>query len=309
MSANTWAFLAAAFLTCAGTAFLIYGVGAMLGDSKRISRRLQRATSTDPRSQRLIIEDRLLQRFERFLTAEPQRVSKIQKRLLMAGYRRPSAVRVYFACKWGLATLGLVVFGVVFGTLLTQSATITPILMMLFGVALSLFATDMWITRRIAYRRIDIEHSFPDALDLLLVCIEAGHGLDQALLRVSREMRRSSAVLAEELSIVVTELGAGKERNRVLSAFAERSGVDDVAAFVTVIKQADKFGVSIADTLRVYSREMRDKRYMRAEEKANIMPIKLALGAIVFTVPPVILILIGPSVIMLVREMAKAAGH
>jgi len=94
----------------------------------------------------------------------------------------------------------------------------------------------------------------------------------------------------------------------VLRDFAERTGVEDVAAFVTVIKQADQFGVSIAETLRVYSREMRDKRYMRAEEKANMMPLQLAMGAIAFTIPPVILILIGPSVILIIREMAKSAS-
>jgi tight adherence protein C len=153
---------------------------------------------------------------------------------------------------------------------------------------------------------MDIERSFPDALDLILVCIEAGHGLDQALNRVATEMKKSAPVLSAEVALIVAELRAGKVRDKVLSDFAERIGLQDVNAFVTVMKQAQQFGVSIADTLRVYSKEMRNKRFMRAEEKANMMPIQLALGAIAFTIPPVIVILIGPSVVLILREMAKA---
>jgi tight adherence protein C len=106
----------------------------------------------------------------------------------------------------------------------------------------------------------------------------------------------------------VQQLRAGRDRGTVLQDFSERTGVQDVKAFVTVMRQADQFGVSIADTLRVYSTEMRNKRFMRAEEKANMMPVKLALGAILFTVPPTIIVLVGQSIIMIVREMAKAAA-
>jgi tight adherence protein C len=94
----------------------------------------------------------------------------------------------------------------------------------------------------------------------------------------------------------------------VLDDFSWRTGVADIASFVTVLRQADQFGVAIAETLRIYAGEMRNKRYVRAEEKANMMPVKLALGAILFTVPPTIIVLIGPSIVLIVREMAKAAA-
>ena len=94
----------------------------------------------------------------------------------------------------------------------------------------------------------------------------------------------------------------------MLEDFAWRTGVNDVSSFVTVLRQADQFGVAISETLRIYAGEMRNKRYVRGEEKANMMPVKLALGAILFTVPPTIIVLIGPSIIMIVREMSKAAA-
>jgi len=184
-----------------------------------------------------------------------------------------------------------------------------PILATMGGVVLSFFIIDMLLLRRIAYRRLDIEKGFPDALDLLLICVEAGNGLDQAIAHVASELQSSYTVLADEFGTVVAEVLAGKERSQALSDLSRRCDIDDVSAFVTVIKQSDKYGVSIADTLRVYAAEMRDKRFLRAEEKASLMPVKLALGAIVFTVPPVILILIGPSIVMIIREMAKAAGQ
>jgi len=175
---------------------------------------------------------------------------------------------------------------------------------MIITLLLGFFGPKMWLERNFQYRHLAIEQGFPDALDLLLVCIEAGHGFDQALNRVAREMKKSNPTLAEEFQVVVRELRVGKERYTVLSDFAWRTGVDDISSFITVIKQADKFGVSIAEALRVYSKEMREKRHMRAEEKANMMPVKLALGAILFTVPPAMLVMVGPSIILVVRHLA-----
>jgi len=300
-------------LMCAATYFMYAGLNAYVAQHARISRRMRdgrRAVSNDPEdltAERLVPEEGIRDSVERFLIPDdPKRLSNIQKRLQKAGYRSPSAVRSYYLWKWSIAAIGLIASAVIFAALMTRANVLFPIAGTGLFVIISIFATDMWIIRQTAYRKMDLERAFPDALDLMLVCIEAGHGLDQALNRVSKEMSKSAPVLAQELALVVSELRAGKERNNVLSDFAERVGVEDVSAFVTVLKQAQQFGVSIADTLRVYSKEMRNKRFMRAEEKANMMPIKLALGAIAFTIPPVILILIGPSVILILREMSKA---
>lgn len=314
-------YLTAGLLTFASIAFIWFGLSDRLAGGQRLARRLFGApagvATTDngtigapaPRKSRLISDDGTFQKFARYLTPDDEeRSTRIRARLAKAGYRDESAVRVYFAAKWGIAVTGFVIGALVFSLTMDPAKPMLPLAATLIVVAISFFATDMWVERKIAYRRTSIEKGFPDSLDLLLVCIEAGHGIDQGLARVAHEITKSSPELAEELGIVVSQLRAGREREHVLSDFATRTGVVDIASFVTVLRQADQFGVSIGDTLRVYASEMRNKRFMRAEEKANMMPVKLALGAILFTVPPTIIVLIGPSVIMIVREMAKAAS-
>jgi len=131
---------------------------------------------------------------------------------------------------------------------------------------------------------------------MMLVCVEAGQSLDQSIMRVAKESRAGYPALADEFDTVAQEVKAGKERVMVLKDMSERVGIADVASFVTTLVQSATFGTSIAEALRVYSAEMRDKRVMRAEEKANKLPTKLTLGTMLFTVPPLMIILIGPSV-------------
>jgi tight adherence protein C len=130
----------------------------------------------------------------------------------------------------------------------------------------------------------------------MLVCVEAGQSLDQAIIRVAAEIRAGYPALADEFEIVAHEMKAGKDKISVLKDMSERAGVQDVSSFVTVLIQSQSFGTSIADALQVYASEMRDKRVLRAEEKANVLPTKLTLGTMMFTLPPLMIILIGPSV-------------
>ena len=153
-----------------------------------------------------------------------------------------------------------------------------------------------WVQRRLQTRQAEILAGFADALDLMLVCVEAGQSLDQSINRVAQEMRAGYPALAEEFEMVAQEVKAGKERVQVLKDMSERVGVADVSSFVTTLVQSATFGTSISEALRVYSAEMRDKRVMRAEEKANVLPTKLTLGTMMFTLPPLMLILIGPSI-------------
>ncbi len=312
MAITVLTILVALALAGAAIAFLYSGVNQYFAQSSRFSRRLHPSASpvaSAAPDSKLVPDDSVIDSVERYLTPkDPKQLSKLRKRLMLAGYRNPSAVKAFVAWKWGIAIAGLFISSILFSAMMAGANTLLPIAGMGIVVLISYFAADMWVLRNIAYRQMDIEKAFPDALDLMLVCIEAGHGLDQAIHRVAQEIRNAAPVLSEELTLVVNELRAGKMRDRVLADFAARTNISDVAAFVTVIKQADQFGVSIADTLRVYAREMRNKRYIRAEEKANMMPIKLAIGAIAFTVPPVIVILIGPSIILILREMMKAAS-
>ena len=166
-----------------------------------------------------------------------------------------------------------------------------------------------YVKRSVQTRREEIQNSFPDAMDMMLVCIEGGQSLDQAMARVGTEMKASGTPLAEELEVVSQEFRAGKDRATVLRDFADRCSVNDISSFVTVLIQSSTFGTSISSALRVYASEMRDKRLMRAEEKANVLPTKLTLGTMAFTVPPLILILVGPSFIQIIRSLAPLTGQ
>jgi tight adherence protein C len=312
---NLGPILAAVAFGIASLAFVWFSVQDRMAGGERLARRLMGSTRravgsyATAKLDRLVAEDGALRSFEKFLTPDnEERTTRIRTKLTLAGYRSPAAVRVYFATKWSIAIGGFVVAALLFVATFTPERPAYTLVAMLMVILLSFFAVDMWIQRKIAYRRLAVERAFPDALDLLLVCLEAGHGLDQAIARVATEIDMSSPVLSTEMKLAVAQLRAGRDREKVLSDFAWRTGVSDIAAFTTVLRQADQFGVSIAETLRIYSAEMRNKRYMRAEERANLMPVKLALGAVMFTVPPTIIVLIGPSIVLIVREMAKAAS-
>ncbi|MEM1372661.1 MAG: type II secretion system F family protein, partial [Pseudomonadota bacterium] len=158
------------------------------------------------------------------------------------------------------------------------------------------YLPQYFIDKRVEERKTQITSGFPDALDMLLVCVEAGQSLDQAITRVSKELHASVPALAEELTVVSYEMKAGKDKTMVLNDFGERCGVVDVSSFVTVLIQSAAFGTSIAESLRVYAAEMRDKRVMRAEEAANKLPTKMTLATMTLTVPPLLIILVAPSV-------------
>ena len=157
------------------------------------------------------------------------------------------------------------------------------------------YAPKYWVNKRVAKRQGEIQDGFPDALDLLLVCVEAGQSLDQSIIRMATEIEPSYPALAGEFLMVAQEMKAGKDKPDVLRAMADRCDINDITSFVTVLIQSASFGTSIADALRVYAGEMRDKRVMRAEEKANVLPTKLTVGTMMFCVPPLLIILIGPS--------------
>jgi tight adherence protein C len=165
-----------------------------------------------------------------------------------------------------------------------------------------------WVTRRQKARQEEITNGFPDALDMMLVCVEAGQSLDQSILRVAKEIRAGYPALADEYLQVSQEMKAGKDRISVLRDMSERAGVQDVASFVTVLIQSASFGTSIADALRVYASEMRDKRVMRAEEKANTLPTKMTLATMMFTVPPLLVILVGPSIYNIYLTLSNTSG-
>jgi tight adherence protein C len=260
-------------------------------------RALRRAGQTDK-----------LERFAKFL--EPQKkedLSASKLRMLRAGYTSKNAVRMYHAMQFILAITFLLV-GMLLAVIRSINGDLTTnsmLMMTLLPCAFGYYLPKYWVDKRLEKRKNEIIEGFPDALDLMLVCVEAGQSLDQSIIRVGKESRAGYPALAEEFDLVAQEVKAGKERIAVLKDMAERVGVPDVASFVTTLIQSSTFGTSIADALRVYSADMRDKRIMRAEEKANMLPTKLTLGTMLFTVPPLLVILIGPSIFGIVTMLGN----
>lgn len=232
-----------------------------------------------------------------------QELSSMRQTLLQAGYRSRGAVRTFYLAR-GLCSITMTLAAVIFLTLRQQEVALPTYLMVAGGaMGLGYLAPSYWVTRRRQQRQEEIGNGFPDALDLMLICVEAGQSLDQSLMRVAAEIKHAHGALSEEFEIISNEMRAGKDRATVLRDFAARSGVNDVSSFVTVLVQSATFGTSVSEALRVYASEMRDKRLMRAEEKANVLPTKLTLGTMMFTVPPLMLILIGPSLVDIVNAL------
>ena len=250
-----------------------------------------------------------LEKYSEFLEPKnEEEYTAIRLKLLQAGYRSKTAVRTYHFLQFTLG-LGMLMIGAI--AALWMKATGDPstqklILTMLLPGTAGYMLPKYWVTKRQQKRQEEIVNGFPDSLDMMLVCVEAGQSLDQSINRVAKEIRAGYPALADEYELVAHEMKAGKDRIQVLRDMAERAGVPDVASFVTVLIQSASFGTSIAEALRVYASEMRDKRVMRAEEKANTLPTKMTLATMMLTVPPLLIILIGPSVYQIIQTFKEA---
>ncbi|WP_299028761.1 type II secretion system F family protein [uncultured Sulfitobacter sp.] len=239
-----------------------------------------------------------LEKFATFLEPKDvEEMSQKQLELRQAGYQSRDAVRMFYFAQMALGIIGLII-GVVYTNIIVEVEMTTQKTMMwtIGPGAIGYYLPKYWVTRRIGARKEEIEGGFPDALDMMLVCVEAGQSLDQCIVRVARELKASYPALSDEFEVVAQEMKAGKDKVNVLNDMGTRCGVQDVSSFVTVLVQSAAFGTSIADALRVYAAEMRDKRVMRAEEAANKLPTKMTLATMMFTVPPLLIILVGPSV-------------
>ena len=250
-----------------------------------------------------------LEKYSNFLEPQDEKeYSEVKLKLLQAGYRSKDAVRTYHFLQFalGMAFLLLGVLYAIYNSTTGEPSTSSLILSIVIPGSIGYMTPKYWVTRRQAERQEEITNGFPDALDMMLVCVEAGQSLDQSIIRVSREIRAGYPALADEFEMVAHEIKAGKDKVTVLRDMSERAGVADVASFVTVLIQSASFGTSVADALRVYASEMRDKRVMRAEEKANKLPTKMTLATMMLTVPPLLIIMIGPSVYNIAITLSNA---
>ncbi|MFT5532872.1 MAG: tight adherence protein C [Burkholderiaceae bacterium] len=229
--------------------------------------------------------------------------SVIRSRFVHAGFRNASAPTVFFSAKTILAiSLPLLSFlAVVF--LKLKLVPNTQLLVLLLAAAIGYYLPNIVLNHLIKQRQREIFETFPDALDLMTVCVEAGLGMDAALARVAAEIGLKSEVLAEEFHLVTLELRAGNAKEKALRNLALRTGVDDVDALVAMLIQAERFGTSIADSLRIQSDLLRTKRRQRAEEQAAKIALKLLFPLIFFIFPALLVVLVGPAFLQIYRVL------
>ena len=231
------------------------------------------------------------------------RDDSLRKKLAAAGYSATYAPRVYTLVRLVLVIgLPLLMFGLIW--LSGSSPGIFKIYAAVVISALAgLYLPSVFIAAKADRRQREIINGFPDALDLMLVCVEAGLGLDSAFARVGMEMVTSHPKLAEQFGAVVLELRAGRSHEDALRRMADRAGAEEIRAFATLLIQSSKLGSSIAQTLRVYAAEMRERRRMRAEEKAHRLPVLLSIPLVGCMLPVMIGVLMLPAVIRIIRTM------
>jgi tight adherence protein C len=229
--------------------------------------------------------------------------SVVRQRLIHAGYRKDSAVKIFYGAKFLLmVTLTVLV-------IVTGLARINYLFAILLALAFGFLAPDFWLGRRVSLRQRKIRLGLPDVLDLLIVCIEAGLSMDQATARTAEELGRSQSATSDELSVVVLEQRAGLPRSDAWRHFAERCDVSAVRNLVSLLAQSEQFGTSIAKTLRVHSETLRTQRVQQVEEQAAKTTIKMLFPLVLFIFPNIFLVTLGPAVILMLESFHANFSH
>lgn len=234
--------------------------------------------------------------------------SPIRIRFVNAGWRSPSAPYIFFGTKTLLALLlpGLVLLSS--GESLFSSGPHMVMMVLVICSYAGYYLPNLVLKHFIAVRQREIFENFPDALDLLTICVEAGLGLDAALQKVAAEIHLKSEVLAQELQMVLLELRAGFSKERALRNLSLRTGVEDIDMLVAMLIQSDRFGTSMGDSLRIHADNLRVKRRQRAEEAAAKVSLKLLFPLIFFIFPTLMVILIGPAILQIYRNLLPVLG-
>jgi tight adherence protein C len=234
--------------------------------------------------------------------------NKLKAKLAAAGFRSDSCAGVFLGLKFIGLVAGLLIFGA--GMLAVSGMSQKTLMYTIFGAGMLFYMPDFVVWFISHGRKKSIFFTLPDALDLLVVCVEAGLGLDQAMRKVSEEMKRGARIICEEFSLSNFQLQMGRPKAEVLHELGARTGVDDLRSLAAILIQADKFGSSVAQALRVQSDSMRTRRRQLAEEKAAKTAVKLIFPLVIFIFPGIFVVLVGPAAITMIREMFPAMnGH
>lgn len=263
------------------------------------SERAEQALQKRPWKERF--KDNLVEPLAGVLPASSRDAGRSRELLLMAGYREQRHVSLYHGIRVLLAIVIVVLF-------LATGIAEHRFLFIVGGVGLAYIAPRFALKRMIAKRQLRIRLGLPDALDLAVICVEAGLGLDQALQRVGVDIKHAHPDLAAELNLVGLEMRAGKPRPEALRNLSARTGVDDVRSLVAVLIQTDRFGTSVAQALRVHSDCMRTERRQRAEEQAAKTTIKMVPVLVFFVFPSMFIVSLGPALIQLIRHLVPELG-
>jgi tight adherence protein C len=274
---------------------------------REINPRVAEETQSQPVS--TMIVEQVAKRLDQLTpTPSPRNVRRLRRRLIQAGYYDENAVTVFRVIR----LISAVAFPV--GTIFLTTAILrwpvdtTVIGLTMVAVFYGLFLPSFFLSRMISNRQTRITQALPDALDLMVVCVEAGLGMNAALQRVGREMEIVERDLSEELATTNREIRAGKPRDEALRNLGDRTGVGDVKSLVAMLVQTDRFGTSIADSLRVFADSMRTKRRQRAEELVAKAAIKLIFPLLLFIFPALLIVLMGPALVKL-ADLFNAMGQ
>ncbi len=299
---------AATGMTFVATVLILLAVAyALFSTSQPIGDRLGRLWNPSSAPTQVPFRQKQKERAQKVLTdvgkllpTSTKQLSHTRRLMVRAGYRRQESVTAMFGAKILLPAglLSLVYF--------TKIYIYNPALILVGAGIVGFLLPELWLTWGVKKRQHRLRLALPDVLDLLVICVEAGLGLDQAILRVSQELKLAHPELSEELQLVNLEMRAGKTRLEALRELASRTGVDDIKSLVAMLIQTDRFGTSVARSLRVHSDTLRIKRRQRAEEMAAKATVKMVPPLVFFIFPALFVVILGPAVIAVARQLLPA---
>jgi tight adherence protein C len=298
-----FAFCVMFLLITSGGLLLFYREAMLKQISAVVTQRAKRGSLSNTLQQTGSSLGIMVEQFERVVPKSQAEVSVVQQRLIRAGYRKDSAVKLFYGVKV------LVPLALCMAVLCSGLATESPFVVYAAALGVGYLVPDFWVGRMIAARQKRIRLGLPDMLDLLVICVEAGLGLDQAMARAAKELSKAQPAIGDELGVVVLEQSAGRPRSDAWRHLAERTDVDTVRTLVSMVVQSEKFGTSIAKILRTHSETLRTQRVQAVEEMAAKTTIKLIFPLVLFIFPCLFLVTLGPAFILMAASFKTLLKH